>query len=477
MSKEQVMFKHQVRAVQELHAGKRAIVFPYGTCKAWPALQFALEHTHLEFPATLVLLRPRNMITWRREIRERWPLNTEVLEFAGRKAKRTKICSTPPPAAPVVLLVPWSLLANEQKRISFLVSHLQIQSVIADETTCIKTPSATRTGVALNLADTAFSDMPRITLTGDPMPENPYEIWSQFMFAYGRSSLNPFRDTYYQFLHKWFIQNDYGQWILRHFRTDLFAKRVADACIYLEDEEYTAFRDEAGWPYPQYMTEYYEPTKMQRDLTTQLFQEWSLPSGDEDPDMEYSYVMSIMMKAQQICGGFYYDNDRIPVPITDGNPKLELCRNIVSQLLNEKPERKIIVWRKFLPEDLMLQTAFGHFGCVIGPQEEALTKFMSNPDIRVIIMPVDCSEGFNELVIADTVVFYSNDYSNEKRRQAEARIRRTGQQASIVKFIDLCASNSRDEEVITALQGKDMTPEKLSAIVTKELRTPARKRL
>ena len=82
-------------------------------------------------------------------------------------------------------------------------------------------------------------------------------------------------------------------------------------------------------------------------------------------------------------------------------------------------------------------------------------------------MPIDVSEGFNELAVADTAIFFSNDFSQEKRNQAEGRLPRPNNPADMVFHIDLASQDGRDLEVVTALQSKNLTKERLATITNK----------
>ena len=80
-------------------------------------------------------------------------------------------------------------------------------------------------------------------------------------------------------------------------------------------------------------------------------------------------------------------------------------------------------------------------------------------------MPAQTSQGFNELVLADTNIFFSNVYSSELRDQAEKRINRLGQTNKVIQHIDLCSPRQEDIEIVTALQTKDLTLARLNTIV------------
>jgi len=123
------------------------------------------------------------------------------------------------------------------------------------------------------------------------------------------------------------------------------------------------------------------------------------------------------------------------------------------------------VWRAFRAEDLMIQNALAPLGCVIGPAESSILQFMDDPNIHVIVMPLACGQGLNELVKANANLFFSNVFSQESRDQAEARIVRSGQTADIVVHIDFMSPEQRDADVVAALQSKTMSKNTVVEIV------------
>ena len=189
---------------------------------------------------------------------------------------------------------------------------------------------------------------------------------------------------------------------------------------------------------------------------------------------EYNYILQVMQKAQQIASGFYYTRELRTTP-TDlrHNPKLDLLVELITELLGEDPNRQIIIWRAYRHEDNLIsdRLILHNLSHVIGPDRHALgcfapllTHSLTAPP-SIIIMPIQTSEGFNELIGADTNIFYSNSYSQNSRAQAEARINRQGQASSIVTHIDLCTPGGADEAIVIALQSKQLTKERLTTIV------------
>lgn len=458
------LHSYQSRALEELHNGKRAIFYSYGTGKSRIALDYSLYlNSHV-----VIFCKLRNVATWQRELHKWYPeISTDdITAVQGNKKDRVALfeCFDQQPR---ILIIPYSIVLRDKEYLSYYLDKLPPERIIADESTTIKNPAAGVTKVLLKIRERLPDYTQCILLTGNPIPEHPKEIWSQLTFAYGEEWTNVAGKTFYRFMKEWFVYGQYGA-TLNIAKEEQYTKLLDQYGIWLYDTEIKNMRDEAGFPTPKYIIEEFELRKPQKDALAELFDDWAITHQDETE--EYNYIITLQMKAQQICSGFFIQQDgSAAFPVQhDKNNKLIALYDVVRQLLEERASRKIIVWRKFVVETQLIERQLQEFGCVIGPDEETLTAFMEDPSVHIIIMPVDCSQGFNELAVADVGIFFSNSYSVDSRTQAEARIERQGQKASRVTHIDLCTNVGRDREIVTMLQAKDFSPLRLKATIVKD---------
>jgi hypothetical protein len=324
-------------------------------------------------------------------------------------------------------------------------------------------------------------------LSGKPMPEAPFEIWSQYEFCYPRR--NPLGQTYYTFLNRWFIKAGHD-WALRLDRRDEFYQVVGRHCLEFDLRDLEEWRKVVGVNDARYLIETYEESSEQRNLLDYMYENWALPRtleilDTEDEyddcdqgvigdvgDIEFNYTMSLQSKARQIASGFYYTPEGDVVELRH-NPKLALLGGLVEDLIREKPNRAIVVWQLYKAERPQLLDLFERIGvhAVLGPSPEALAQFATKA-AQAIIMPATSTQGFNELVRADTNIFYSSPYSTELREQAESRLVRIGQTSEVVNHIDLCSPRLIDRDIITALQTKSLSTARLKAIFNKYASKP-----
>jgi SNF2 family DNA or RNA helicase len=508
------LYSSQKRGAQELLAGKRAIFLPYGGGKTRLSLMFAdLFRRRKEGQPlhVVVLCKPRNVITWRREVakfvkamQEEDPSypNIEFFDFRGDMYHCESVSHTIVAKGSInpynyVVAVPYSLVTRNFGFLSSFILTNYTTALIADESTKFKNPKADITKKMLRLADVMSPyNIPRVILTGNPAPEGPQEIWAQQYFCY-RDKFLP--ETYYGFLNRWFIKSQYG-YTIKHDCIPTFQSFIAHISVHLKPEDYDAFRREANYPTPQFVIENYELTSRQEDLLEELYTDWAIASQENaEANMEFKYIIALLNKAQQICSGMYYykhmketkelvypeGEDSFCSPVLKeerlvqeivalkDNPKAQLASQIIADLIAERRDQKIIVWYKYNFERSLLSDLLEAYQPLLGPDEDALEAFMADPTKRIILMPVDCSEGFNELLVASVDIYFSNSFSISARKQAEARIDRPGQKSDTVVHIDLSSSDARDAEVIAAIQSKDLSPERLRTIVRKHCRVDA----
>jgi hypothetical protein len=475
------MFGYQRRSGERITPRRTGLFLPYGSGKSWLALEYAYMKwvmTEGYYPrcVAVVFCKKRNLLTWKREIAKRYSeVGAVVIESAV--GLQDALMNSERLPRPTFLLFPWTKVAHAEAQLHTFMHRFRPAAIIGDESTSIKNPRAQTTAAALRITASAPSCV-RLLLTGNPKPESEREMWSQYQFAYAPH--NPLGQTYYQFLNTWFVKTDYD-WALSLNRRDEFYKVVRDHCIELRGEDLEEFLTVRGIEKIQYTIEYFEESAQQRRLTDYLWENWALPSkpnlrltakSTQDSLIEYDNTMALTMKAQQIAGGFYYDEDGTPQYLRSSN-KLPVLMEVLRQLLDENPTRRIIVWYAFRAERELIgcELERSNLRFVYGPDDESLLAFakpvfgFETPNI--ILMPYGITQGFNELSTADTDIFYSQRYSQELRDQAEARIDRMGQLSSTTTHIDICSPRMQDAEIITALQCKSLTQSRLNTIVNR----------
>jgi SNF2 family DNA or RNA helicase len=178
----------------------------------------------------------------------------------------------------------------------------------------------------------------------------------------------------------------------------------------------------------------------------------------EDSTVTSVAKLSAIMKLQQITSGFVMKPDKSGLMyVTDGNPRLDALLELV-----EDAPGKIIVWARFKEELRAINEALTKAGrkCVeyhgdvkTADREAAVDRFQDGDADTFIGQPQSGGIGLT-LTAAESVIYYSNDYNSETRKQSEDRAHRIGTKHNVV-YTDLVATDTIDEEIAEALQRKD----------------------
>ena len=464
MTATETLYEFQERLQLRLSPKRPALFTRYGSGKSWIALAYA-EYIHRKQwnrstgSVALILCYKHNIPTWKREIAKRFPQYKVIIDPREMSAEHTPVNGTEH-----IVIFPYSRMQRGRPAVLWqYVERCRPALLIADESTALKNGRTARARNTIEL--TRQHQLNRLILTGNPTPESPSEMWSQFQVAF---NANPLGASFYIFSRYFLLATDYG-FVMRLDREAEFQDIVDKHSVQFTADDWDEYIKTMGQRQLQYTMEFYEPSKEQQETLEYLYRNWSLPECDE-LDNEYQYEIALLQKAQQISSGFYYRRDRSVHRLKD-NPKLVRLIALLKQLFEEWPTRQIVIWQLYEAERPILAEALSEasISYVFGPDEEALGAFDSDSPTRpsVIIMPAMTTQGFNELARADVDIYYSQCYSQEKRDQAEARLDRTGQRSPTVTHIDLCSSSMLDIEIVTALQSKAFTTARAKTIVNK----------
>lgn len=362
---------------------------------------------------------------------------------------------------------------------------------VADESQRIKTPSATRTKVAVGSAK--YAPYRRI-LSGTPIAQGPFDAYSQLLFLdedfWKREELAPFT----------VFKAHFGVWRKQETTTgkkyDMLVKyrRLNELNELLgRISSRVTKEDVLDLPPKLYSRRYFEMTPEQRRIYQSLRDEFMalmLAEGDcrncggsgrveyegfagECPTCEgtgkvlggmvtASLAIVRLLRLQQTLCGYVpvetFEEGKEPelTLLSGGNPRLSLLGEVVQDLPHQ-----FIVFARFRKDiDLIMGkmrelgiTAVRYDGSV-SPDDRALAKktFQEGGAQAFVANPAVAAEGLT-LVCAKTVVYYNNSFKLTERLQSEDRAHRIGQNDP-VSYIDLACPGTVDMSVIDALKNK-----------------------
>lgn len=315
--------------------------------------------------------------------------------------------------------------------------------VIADEGHKIKTQNTRQSKALHKLGAKARYKM---LLTGTVITNKAIDVFSQYKF------INPsvFGQSFYVFRNKYFDMVGYGNHtpvLKKSMEQDLTEKlhsiafRVTKAeCLDLpeitEIVRYVELESTAA--------------RIYKDLVKDSYAE--LSKGE----VTITNVLTRLLRLSQLTGGFIADDNSMVTNVSTA--KLEALSDIIDEAVNE--DKKLVVIARFVAEikaiEKLLQKKKLNYSLIMGgikDRETQVTQFQINPDIKVFIGQIATAGLGITLTAANTMVFYSLDYSMSNFEQTKARIHRVGQKKNCT-YIYLSAKGTVDEKVLKALQNK-----------------------
>lgn len=368
-----------------------------------------------------------------------------------------------------------SLLTAEgwDAAVDFMTADRRGPYLVADESHKIKTKRSRRTVRATNLRKMAKY---RRIGTGTPATNSPIDIWSQFNFLDPDilgGSLVAFRAEYCQLLPP-------GHGMMRHImdrmrRTD--GKQMSDrekaarapAIVAKDDRGLPIYRnldqlqariapysyrvlkeDCLDLPPKVYETRYFHLNKQQRVAYDRMEEEQRYIL--EDGTLSITSKLVALSKLRQLTSGFILFRDG-SVHYTEDNARIDLLRDTL-----EDDPRQCIIWAQYKEEIRNIVKLLGKKAAAVNGdtpmqnRRHIREEFQAGNLQYIVAHPGAMGTGFT-LTAAELVIYYSNDFNLENRLQSEDRAHRIGQDKTVV-YLDLVAIDTRDDDVVWALQHK-----------------------
>ena len=326
----------------------------------------------------------------------------------------------------------------------------KLNFVTVDESTTIKNRSAKRTKNILALQKLALI---RRILTGSPVTKSPLDLYTQCQFLspelLGFSSYLAFRNRYAE-------MTDIPVGSGRYISVPKYYKRLEELEMKLKQFATRIRKDECLDLKPKVRQKRYielegEGKQIYEKLRT------SALAIVEDSTISFSNKLTEIIKLHQVCNGFTKNDDG--AIMTLHKSKL----NALDEIL-EETDGKIIIWAnyiyniteiiEFLEKKYGKKSVVSIYGAVdVQTRKEAVRRIQEDPDTRFLVgNPTTGGFGLT-LTAVNTVIYFSNNYNLEVRKQSEDRAHRMGQKGTVV-YIDIVARNTLDEAIMKSLTSK-----------------------
>jgi SNF2 family DNA or RNA helicase len=325
--------------------------------------------------------------------------------------------------------------------------------VILDETTKIKNPRANRSKAAHELG---LKTTHKVILTGTPVTQNAYDVFSQFLFL---DCGQTFGINYDAFVDRYFWKSGFKliamRGALEQIRDKMFNKStrfMKKDCIDIPEKVY----DNRLLELPPYNKEKYN--EMVKYAITMI---------ENSAHITAPIILTQLLRLSQITSGFVKDVDNKETEF-EHNPKIDA----LEEILEDSNGQKVIIWARFQYDVEMIQKLCTKMGIraveIYGKTSEQqrylnVKAFQEQPDVKVIIGTAGTGGHGIDLTAANVVIYYSNSYSLEQRLQSEDRAHRAGQ-VNQVTYIDLLCKDTIDVAIYKILRSK----KSIADVVTKD---------
>ncbi|NBQ49086.1 MAG: DEAD/DEAH box helicase [Marivivens sp.] len=471
-------YAHQLKYITE-HSQREAfaLLAEMGTGKTWMAINnLSLLWAEGRCNAALVFAPNGVHTNWTDiELGKHMPdwCRWRAYAWNGKKTKaeQAKIDAFFEPGDDLrILAMNWEALQHDrgfQFAEMFCRSALNL-AIICDESDSFKNPDSKR---CKNLMRLKPHSKYRRIMTGTPVNNSPFDLYSQFNFLdeniLGNTSFYAFKAEYAEMLPQ---DNPLVRKVRERMRgrgnPQLVARRAGKPCYRNLDKlseliaphSYRVLKEECvDLPEKIHKTLLFDLSPEQQRVYKKAKSELRLEFMGAESAFDKLVVIS---KLAQITSGYYlHPESQQPVRIPGKNPKLELLKQRVQKIAEQGA--KLIIWARYRAEiediadalrEMQIEHVEYHGGISADDRKQNIHRF-TNGTAQVFVGNQQAGATGITLVEASYVIYFSNNFSLRDRLQSEDRAHRIGQTQNVT-YINLAAKGTVDERVIDALVNK-----------------------
>ena len=437
LSPKMTAFPYQIEAVREIQNREYGAIFhEQGLGKTKIAIDIALHWLEADIADTVFVITKKSLVkNWEDEIRQHSHLSPRVLDDDKRSNSHALN------SAVLVYIMNYEVCLSNLDLILMFQKTCNV-AVILDESQKIKNPESKLTKCFMELSN-GFKR--KVIMTGTPVANRPYDIWSQVKFLDGGLSLG---DDFASFksktdIPKGKISSEYGHRLEEIYnRIRSFSIRETKRTSGIQLPGKSIIRHSV--PMSRLQTQLYDSyrTKLTREVTC-----------INDVKRHTEEILTLLLRLVQCASNpIMLDNTYAEVP-----QKMIKLREIVE---SASQEGKLIVWTNFIDNANWLSDQLASFSpatvhgsIAIAVRNEEIDRFKNHARCRVLIAtPGAAKEGLT-LTVANHAVFYDRSFSLDDYLQAQDRIHRISQTRECFVH-NLIAVNSIDEWVDKLLYAK-----------------------
>lgn len=453
-------YDHQKKAFLFAEAlDASALFMEQGTGKTFPSLAVAGKRFIDGKIKRLLVIAPNSVLpVWPMEFEKHaaFPYRIVILGSQSTNAKASKLLNWKDTEGLQVAVINYESAWRIKDAIFQWVGDNTM--VELDESQKIKNREAKQAQFCHELGDKVRY---KLILTGTPMTskEGIVDFWSQYRF------LNPdiFGTNFYKFRAEHCIMGGYENkeiigWQHPKITSDM-AYQIAFRCTKAECLDLPPMVDQT-----MYCKLSAEAKKLYEAALRELRDMFNTAKSN-GVQPERNNILTNMMKRRRIASGFIPKtkdddgSDGVPVKLVSDH-KLKLLKEILDDFPREK---KLVIFAAFRAEIGAIEELVKGTGrtCVtmtgdtkVDTRGEYIKKFQNDSGLHVFIIQIQTGNMGITLHAADTVIYYSLNYTFGDYDQSKARIHRSGQTAEACTYIHLLTEGTIDESMYDSLARK-----------------------
>lgn len=437
------LYDHQKRAFAIATAlDSSALLMEQGTGKTFSAIATAGKRFLDGQVKKLLVVAPNGILhVWKGEFAKFAAFPHRVVMLTGTSAQRraaiASLKETPDMLTVAVINYEsaWRLVEE--------LSSWKPDMIICDESQKLKNGQTKQAKGLHAIGDTAKY---RMILTGTPVTQGPLDLWSQYRFLDPRV----FGYKFYPFRTRYAIMGGYqAKQVVGYQNEQELAGKAHSIAYRVTKKECLDLPDEVDQIV--YACLDADAKRVYREMERQMFTEI------EGKDVNAQIVLTKLLKLQQITGGFVHSDSGDVVSVSSA--KLDAFRDLLDGFPADK---KLVVFANFRAEidgivnvvrECNRSVAVFTGDTPMEERERINVDFQTTEHPNVLVLQAQTGGRGITLTAADTIVFYSLNFSLENYEQAKARIHRIGQ-TNKVTYIHLITKDTVDETVLYALKNK-----------------------
>lgn len=310
--------------------------------------------------------------------------------------------------------------------------------IVVDELSSFKNPQAQR----FRALRKVLPHTKRVVgLTGTPSPNGLMDLWAEiYLLDRGErlgGTIGAYREAYF----RPGARNGYTTYKWEPIRgaQEIIEKKISDICISMSAADYLQL--------PKRIDNVIRVKLSTAEMAAYRRMEEEQLLRIDDEDIAALNAAAVMGKLLQIANGSVYSVDNVPVKIHEA--KLDALSEIV-----DTTDSPVLVFYSYkhdlsaiqgkIPEARTLET------------EKDIADWNAGKIKVLLAHPASVGYGLNLQEGGHTIVWYGLTWSLELYQQANARLHRQGQEKPVI-IHHLIATGTVDEQVMRALQSKDVT--------------------